>query len=67
MAEDWITTGQAVKISKYHPERLRELAREGKIQARKFGPVWQINRQSLLSYLKSAKRSGDARHGPRPT
>jgi hypothetical protein len=67
MAEDWITTGQAVKISKYHPERLRELAREGKIQARKFGTVWQINKPSLLAYLKSAKQSGDGRQGPRTT
>jgi hypothetical protein len=63
----WITTGQAVRISKYHPERLRELAREGKIQARKFGIVWQIDKSSLLAYLKSAKQSGDGRHGPRPT
>lgn len=67
MVDDWITTGQAVRMSRYHPERLRELAREGKIQARKFGTLWQINRQSLLSYLKFAKRSGDARHGPRAT
>ncbi len=41
MADDeWLTTSDAARCSGYHVERIRELIREGKIDARKFGPVW---------------------------
>jgi excisionase family DNA binding protein len=65
MAEDWMTTAEAAEVSGYHPEHLRELIREGKISGRKFGPVWQIKRQSLLSYVESAKKRDDKRWGPK--
>jgi excisionase family DNA binding protein len=53
MAEEiWLTTAQAAKESGYHVERIRELIREGKITARKFGPVWAVNRESLLVYVR---------------
>jgi excisionase family DNA binding protein len=66
MTEDWITTREAVELSGYHPDHLRELIRDGKVQARKFGIVWQVSRQSLLTYLDVAKKSGDKRWGPKP-
>ena len=65
MADDWITTSRASKLSGYHPERIRELARYGAIDARKFGIVWQISRSALLQYLDDAKKSTDDRRGPR--
>jgi excisionase family DNA binding protein len=37
--EEWLTVTQAAEISGYHPERIRELIREGKINAHKFGTV----------------------------
>ena len=41
------------------------LARMGdKIEARKFGTVWQVNRASVLSYLKEMEERGD-RRGPK--
>lgn len=65
MAEQhWITTVQAAKLANYHPERVRELAREGKVEARKFGIVWQISRQSLLTYLEEMEAKGEKR-GPK--
>jgi excisionase family DNA binding protein len=64
MAE-WITSREAAELSGYHPEHLRRLIREEKITARKFGIVWQIDRQSLLAYLKAAEQSGDQRRGPK--
>ncbi|CAG0949996.1 hypothetical protein ANRL3_00162 [Anaerolineae bacterium] len=67
MATDWITTTDAARLSGYHPERIRELVREGKVKARKFGIVWQVSSESLIAYLKSAKASGDKRQGPKPT
>jgi len=63
--EEWLTVQEAAKLTGYHAEYLRLLIREEKISARKFGPVWAINKSSLLTYLKSAEKSSDKRHGPR--
>lgn len=66
MTEDeWLTIQQASKLSGYHAEYLRIIVRAGKVTARKFGPVWAINRKSLLSYLQTAEKSADRRHGPK--
>lgn len=64
MTEDWITTREAVELSGYHADHLRRLIRAGEIEARKFGIVWQVSRQSLLNYLKDAQSSADRRRGP---
>jgi hypothetical protein len=65
MAEDWITTMEAVDISGYHPEYIRRLTRKGVVKAHKFGTVWQVSRVSLLTYLRKADSSEDQRKGPR--
>jgi hypothetical protein len=39
--------------------------RAGKVEGKKFGPTWQINRQSLLEYIEAAERSEDKRRGPK--
>ena len=65
MPTDWITIAEAKQLTKYHPERLRELAREGKVKARKFGIVWQFSKQSVLAYVNAAVASGDKRLGPK--
>ena len=63
--EDWITTAEAAELSGYHPERIRELARENKISARKWGSAYQISRKSLQEYLRIAIKAEDKRYGPR--
>jgi excisionase family DNA binding protein len=63
MLSEWITTAEAAKLSGYHPEYIRWLIRNGDIGAKKFGIVWQVNKQSLLNYLAAAKRSSDKRRG----
>lgn len=63
MAE-WITTKEASELSGYHAEHLRELIRDGKIKAQKFGEVWQVSKQSLLAYLRHAEKIGEKR-GPK--
>ena len=65
MAEEWLTTAEAAELSGYHPERIRELVRDGRINGRKFGIVWQIDRSSLLAFLNEAEDSGDRRRGPK--
>ncbi len=61
----WITTQEAAELSGYNATYLRWLIRKGNLVARKFGPVWQVNRKSLLAYLKAADQSADKRRGPK--
>lgn len=63
--DEWLTVQEAAKLTGYHAEYLRIMIREGKIRARKFGPIWAINKPSLLKYLQFAEKSVDRRHGPR--
>jgi excisionase family DNA binding protein len=65
MEDDWITTKDAAAKSGYHPEHIRELIREGKIDGRKFGIVWQVNKKSLFQYLENATKQLDRRWGPK--
>jgi excisionase family DNA binding protein len=62
---EWITTSDAADLSGYHTNHIRRLIRVGAIDAKKFGPIWQVNRESLLLYIESVKAKGDKR-GPRP-
>ena len=64
MAEQWITTAEAAALADYHPNYIRRLIREGKIEARKFGPVWQIDRDSVLAYAEAMEEKGE-RRGPK--
>ena len=59
--EEWLTVAQAAEISGYHPERIRELIREGKIDAHKFSTVWAVHKGSLLDFLQKMNESGGKR------
>ena len=65
-SDDWITTQEAAELSGYNQTYLRWIIRRGDILARKFGPVWQVSRESLQVYLKAAEQSEDKRRGPKP-
>lgn len=62
---EWITTREAAQLSGYHVERVRELLREGKVLGEKFGTVWQVNKTSMLDYLRQMQKLGE-RRGPKP-
>ncbi len=66
MADDWITTSEAVEVTGYNAEYIRRLIRSGKVKGRKFGIVWQVQRASLHAYLQGARGAEDRRRGPRP-
>jgi excisionase family DNA binding protein len=57
----WLTVNEAAKLSGYHPETIRELIRDGKIQGQKFSIVWMVRRESLLAYTKKAQALGEKR------
>jgi len=61
---DWITTREAAKLSGYHPEHIRRLIKTQKVKAQKFGEVWQIDRHSLLDYVRKSEKAG-AKRGPK--
>lgn len=65
MATDWITTADAIKLSGYSADYLRELIRAGKIKGRKFGIVWQVSKRSLAVFQEAARQSSDSRRGPK--
>ena len=61
---EWLTVNEAAKMMGYHPERIRELARDNQIEARKFSIVWQVSRKSLLAYRAKMQGQG-AKRGPK--
>jgi len=65
--DDWITVKEACEISGYDDEYLRRLLRNEAIEAKKFGHVWMISKQSLLTYREAAEQEKDQRYRPKPT
>ena len=61
MADDWITTRDAVKLSGFHPDHLRTLIRGGRIKGQKYFVVWQVSRSSLVRYLEEQEKHGERR------
>jgi excisionase family DNA binding protein len=64
MSEDWITTNEAAELAGYHPDHVRRLILAGKLEARRFGPVWAVSRTSVLAYLRQMEELGE-RRGPK--
>ena len=60
----WISVKEATALSGYTADHLRELIRDGKVDARKIVTVWQVNRMSLYNYLSRMERLGEKR-GPK--
>lgn len=61
---EWITTEEAAEISGYHVNYVRRLMRQGKIEGRKAGTMWWIDRDSLKEYLALVEELGSKRFGP---
>ncbi len=62
--EQWITVNEAVRLSGYHPDTIRELIRDGKIAGRKVSIVWLVDQESLMAYVAKAEAQGGKR-GPK--
>jgi excisionase family DNA binding protein len=63
MAE-WISVREAAQLIEYHPDHLRVLLRQGKINAKKVVSVWLVDKKSLIQYLHRMKTKGEKR-GPK--
>lgn len=64
MEEKWLTTYEAAHMANLDPDYIRKLVRAQKIVARKWGQSWQVQRTSLLAYIKKSRSIGNKR-GPR--
>jgi excisionase family DNA binding protein len=62
--EEWLTTYEAARLADYDPDYIRKLIRAKKIKARKWGWSWQVDRESLLEYVKTSEAKGSKR-GPK--
>jgi excisionase family DNA binding protein len=64
---DWpsYSIKEAAEVSGYHPEHLRRLIREGKIEAVKVGQAYLIRVESLEKYLREMQDLEDGRAGPK--
>ena len=65
MADEWITTKEAAELSGYTADYVRKLAIAGKVKGQRWGRDWQIERRSILNYIKTAEEFGE-RRGPKP-
>ena len=67
MADDWITLRDAAKVSGYTIVHLQDLARQGRVKARKISIVWLVSRKSLDAYLEEQAQRGEKRGRKRLT
>ncbi len=63
---DWIGVTEAAQLSGYHPEHVRRLIKAGKVKGQKVVTIWQVDRNSLLVYIKIVNKLGSKR-GPKHT
>lgn len=61
---EWLSVKEAAEIAGYTVFHVRRLIREGEIEARKIVIVWQVDRASLMAYLRRTEELGD-RRGPK--
>jgi len=65
IAEGWVNTREAAQLTGYTVAYMRQLAIKGRIEARRVGRDWLIERASLLEYRDRMDRLGAQRHDPR--
>ena len=64
--DEWISAEEAANLSGYHHEHIRRLLRQGKMKGQLKGRMYWISKNSLLQFLREAKKAHkhDKRHGP---
>lgn len=60
-----ITVKQAVELSGYKDHHIRDLLRSKRIKGKKWGNTWQVDKTSLLRYIRDVQKLGSKR-GAKP-
>jgi hypothetical protein len=63
--ENWVSVAEAAEASGYSVQMIRQLARQGLIQAKHIGRPWIVHLPSLLRYKAQMEAAGTSRHDPR--
>ena len=58
MAQDWITTTEAVTLSGYHVDHIRRLLKSGEVNGQKWGREWQVSRSSSARPHTQSRKVG---------
>lgn len=61
---EWITAEEAAELSGYHVNYIRRLMRAHKVNGRKAGLMWWVDRDSMRAYLEKVQELGTRRFGP---
>ncbi|MFZ5915541.1 MAG: helix-turn-helix domain-containing protein [Chloroflexota bacterium] len=61
---EWITTAEAAELTGYDPAHVRWLIRKGRVNGKKFGRDWMIDRGGLLEYKRRMDDLGTEKHDP---
>ena len=62
--EGWISTSEGAVLTDYSEAYIRWLANQGRVEARKIGRDWLVNRESLLAHKEQMDILGEQRHNP---
>lgn len=54
-ANVWVSVGQAAGLTGYSCRQIRDLARRGRLIARRTGRDWQVDRESVTDYVRSRR------------
>lgn len=66
VAENWISTTEAARLTGYTVRYIQKLAREGIIEGQKITlRAWLINQESLLAYKEHMEQIGTEKFSPR--
>jgi hypothetical protein len=61
---DWITAEEAAELSGYHVNYIRRLMRAHKVNGRKAGLMWWVDRDSMRAYLAKVQELGPQKFTP---
>jgi len=62
--QEWITTGAAQELTGYSQAYMRQLALRHRVEARKVGRDWLLNRASLIEYKQTMEQLGKQKYSP---
>jgi excisionase family DNA binding protein len=60
----WITTKEAAELTGYSAAYFRQLIAGGKLEGRKIGRDWVLDKSEVLEYAEEMKRLGPDKYNP---
>ena len=61
---EWITTKEAAELTGYTAAYFRQLIARGRLDARKIGRDWVLDKSEVLEYAEEMKRLGSDKYNP---